>query len=56
MILCHECRKPIEIPVEYGLRTPLRGYHLCDDCILLLDHVSDTTTASHQFFSSSFGS
>ena len=38
MILCHECRKPIEIPVEYGLRTPLRGKHLCDDCILLLDH------------------
>jgi len=43
MILCHECRKPIEIP-EYGYRTPLRGYRLCDDCILLLDHVTDPTT------------
>jgi len=43
MILCHECHKPIELP-HSTLRRIQSGYRLCDDCILLLDHVTDPTT------------
>jgi len=46
MTSCCKCGEPI-----YISRTPLlTGRRLCDDCILLLDHVSESTNAAAEVF------
>lgn len=55
MTVCAKCQTPIETPHTLPDRI-LGGYRLCEDCGLLLDHVTDVSYQQCERDESPYGS